>query len=93
MTTTERIAELLQQQRLTHTKLADQTGVLLLLDGLEVLSLNETAMFIIEAMKSGATTEASLAERLVHEFEVDSATARRDVASFVAELARRVVIA
>ncbi len=93
MTTTEHISRLLQQQRLTHTKLADQTGVLLLLDGLEVLSLNETAMFLIESMKAGATTEAALAERLVREFEVDVATAAKDVAAFVADLGSRVATA
>lgn len=93
MTTTEHIANLLQQQRLTHTKLADHTGVLLLLDGLQVLSLNETAMFLVEAMKAGATTEAALVERLTQEFDVDAVTATRDVAAFVANLARRLASA
>lgn len=87
MTTTEQIADLLLKKRLTHTKLADRTGVLLLLDGLEVLSLNETAMFLIEAMKDGATSDEALVARLMAEFEVDRATARRDVSEFTRALA------
>jgi hypothetical protein len=88
MTTTEHIAELLLKEQVTYTKLADQTGILLLIDGLEVLSLNETAVFLVEAIKGGARSEEQLVAALRQEFEVDEATAKRDVVQFVDTLAR-----
>lgn len=87
MNSIETIANLLKSGRLSCATLADRTGVLLRLDGLEVLSLNETALFLVQAMQEGAASEAALVARLVNAFEVDEATAERDVQTFTHQLA------
>lgn len=87
MNSIETIANLFKSGRLSCTALADRTGVLLRLDGLEVLSLNETALFLVQAMQEGAASEAALVARLVDAFEVDETTAERDVRAFTQLLA------
>jgi hypothetical protein len=84
--TIEQLAEFIRSDRITRTTLADQTGVLLDVEGLHVFSLNETGMFLVEAMCDGAADEGELVRRLVAEFEVDEATAKDDVATFLADL-------
>lgn len=88
MTDIATIAKLIQHDRVTYTLLSDGTAVMLLVDGREVLTLNETAARIVEGLKSGITDEDELVRQLTDEFAVDAATARRDVRAFLAELAR-----
>lgn len=80
------IAQYLQDNRLTYTQLADRTAIVLLLDGRQVLSLNESAVCIVEALRAGVTDEEELVAGLISEFEVDEATARRDVSAFLRTL-------
>ena len=87
MTDIEELARMLATDELTTTKLVDGTGVILDVDSLKVFTLNETGMFLVEAMGEGAADRGGLVERLVAEFEVDEATAAADVEAFVGELA------
>ena len=80
------IAAFLCSDRVTRTTLADGSGVVLDVRGLAVYSLNETGMFLVEAVCEGAVDEEALAARLVDAFAVDEAAARADVGEFVASL-------
>ncbi len=72
----------------TQQKLADETGVILDVDSLQVFSLNETGQFLVDCLKDGVSSERGLVARLVDEFDVDEPTASRDVSDFVADLDR-----
>ncbi|MEP0775163.1 MAG: PqqD family protein [Acidobacteriota bacterium] len=86
--TLETLSKKLAGEGFTHTILADRTSVLLSVESMRVLSLNETGTFLAKAIREGARTEADLVAELQREFEVDEATARRDVAEFVVDLSR-----
>ena len=88
MTRLEELSRLLaDDEELTQQTLADDTGVILDVDSLRVLSLNETGMFLVDCLRQGVASEAALVARLVAEFEVDPAIAAEDVRAFVDELA------
>jgi hypothetical protein len=91
VSTVANLAKLLVSDELTQQKLADETGVILDVDSLQVFSLNETGMFLVEAMKAGVATRDGLVESLVAEFEVDGETAARDVDEFVGELEKYLI--
>jgi hypothetical protein len=82
------IVEFLRSDRVTRTALSDGSGVVLDVQGLDVYSLNETGMFLVEALCEGAPDADALAARLVDAFEVDETTARADVAEFIEELSK-----
>jgi hypothetical protein len=86
MSNLERLSELLQSDKVTRTTLVDDTGVILHLDSLQVLTLNETGMFLVERLGEGMSSVRQLITALTEEFEVDEATAREDVVSFLNEL-------
>lgn len=86
MSNLERLSELLQSDKVTRTTLVDDTGVILHLDSLQVLTLNETGMFLVERLGEGMSSVEQLITALTEEFEVDGATAREDVESFLNEL-------
>jgi hypothetical protein len=85
------LSKLLSSDELTQTKLADETGVILDVDSLQVFSLNETGMFLVEAMREGAVTREELVARMVESFEVDEETAGADLDSFVSELVKYLI--
>lgn len=91
MTDLAALAAALASERFTHASLADGTGVILDIDGMLVLTLNETGEFLAAALLAGVADEAELVARLVSEFEVEGAQAQEDVASFIAELRPRVL--
>ncbi len=76
----------LASERYTHTSLADGTGVILDIEGMHVLTLNETGEFLVAAVLAGAADDAELVTRMVAEFEVEAPQAQADVAEFIAEL-------
>ena len=80
------LSQILASERLTHTILADNTSVLLNVNGMRILSLNETGTFLVEAIKQGMRTEQQLVAALRQEFDVDEATARRDLEQFLKAL-------
>jgi K+-sensing histidine kinase KdpD len=85
------LARLLSSEALSQSRLADHSGVILDLDSLEVFSVNETGMCLIEGLREGIEDYQNLVRRVVEEFDVDEAVARADVARFVDELARYLV--
>jgi hypothetical protein len=84
----EELARMLATDELTTTKLVDGTGVILDVDTLQVFTLNETGMFLVEALGEGVTDRDGLVERLVETFEVEDDVAGGDVDVFVADLAK-----
>ena len=86
MNAIERLSQLMRSDKVSQTKLADETGVILHLDSLQVLTLNETGMFLVERIGEGLSTSDQLIAALTDDFEVDEATARADVNAFVDEL-------
>ncbi len=83
-----RMSEFLRSGRVRRTALADGSGVVLDVQSMDVYSLNETGMFLVEALSEGAPDADALAARLASVFEVDPATARTDVDEFLTEFAR-----
>ena len=88
MTDLPALAAALATDLYTHTALADGTGVILDIDGMHVLTLNQTGEFLIAAVLAGAADEPELVARLVAEFEVEAAQAREDVTAFLAEVSQ-----
>ena len=82
------LVEIFKSDRLTHTDLAEDGGVLLDIAGHQVLSLNEVGMFLVNLIHRDGGTAEQLTQRVVAEFEVDETTARTDVDQFLSELAR-----
>lgn len=80
------LSSLFASDQLTQTRLADETGVILDVDSLQAYSLNATGMFLVEAMRAGATTREHLVQSLVERYDVDRATASDDVDRFVDQL-------
>ncbi len=74
--------------RVLLTRLADGTGVLRHLDTKLYFTLNETGVFIWDALDGGATDADALVAALLDEFDVDAETARADVRVLVDELMR-----
>jgi hypothetical protein len=85
------LSKLLASNEFTQQKLADETGVILDVDSLVVFSLNETGMFLVEAIRDGVSNRDELVDRLVQNFEVDEEAASEDVDAFVAQLAERLI--
>ena len=59
------LSALLASETLTQTELADRTGVVLDVDAMQVFALNETGMFLVNALREGASDRGALLERLV----------------------------
>ena len=88
MNNIEELAAMLATDELTTTKLVDGTGVILDVDSLQVFTLNETGMFLVEAMGEGVDDRDGLVARMVENFEVEDDEAGRDVDAFVGDLAK-----
>ncbi len=86
MTHCNTLATALNSERFSHTSLADGTGVILDIEGEQVLTLNETSEFLVAALLGGVADPAELVTRLVAEFEVEPPQAEADVAAFLATL-------
>jgi hypothetical protein len=77
---------LFRSGRLAHTTLVDGSGVLLENRTLQVYALNETATVVVRALAEGVVDGRELARRLVTAFEVDEATAKADLATYLERL-------
>ena len=91
MNNIEKLAAMLATDELTTTKLVDGTGVILDVDSLQVFTLNETGMFLVEAMGEGVADRDGLVARMVENFEVEDDEAGVDVDAFIGDLARFLV--
>ena len=87
----EELARMLATDELTTTKLVDGTGVILDVDTLQVFTLNETGMFLVEALSEGAADREGLVNRLLETFEVEEDIAGEDVDLFIADLGKFLV--
>ena len=87
----EELARMLATDELTTTKLVDGTGVILDVDTLQVFTLNETGMFLVEALSEGAADREGLIDRLLETFEVEEDIAGEDVDLFIADLGKFLV--
>ena len=85
------LSRLLSSEGVSHTRLADHSGVILDIDSLQVFSVNDTGMCLVEALRDGIDDHEGLVSRIVEEFEVDRETAAGDVDAFVEQLARYLV--
>jgi hypothetical protein len=83
----ERIRAALNSGRLTVNTLDDGSGVLLDLDGEQLLTLNSSALHLVCSVESGAADIDALATALTERFEVDEERAWADAAGFVEGLA------
>lgn len=81
------LSQLLEQNDLTMTVMADGTGVLLDLRNETLLTFNETGSLMFSCLKGGKS-EAEIVSCIIETYAVDQATAQADLASFMAELAR-----
>jgi hypothetical protein len=81
-----RLAQLLASGRLRVRKLVDDSGVALDTSNGHVSLLNETATFIVEQIEAGATTPEQLVGRLTAAFEIDVATAARDLDAYLGQV-------
>jgi hypothetical protein len=82
----KKLHELLSSERLTETVLNEGGGVLLDLEGQQILSLNEVGMEIVRMLRGESLTQADLAQRLAEAYGIDEETAAKDVGSFIQRL-------
>jgi hypothetical protein len=85
------LSRLLSSDAISQTRLADHSGVILDIDSLQVFSVNDTGMCLVEALRNGIDDHQGLVNCLVEEFDVDRETAAGDVDAFVEELTRYLV--
>ncbi len=85
------LSRLLSSKAISQTRLADHSGVILDIDAFEVFSINESGVYLVEALRDGVDDHRGLVEHLMEVFEVDEETAARDVDAFVEELAHYLV--
>ena len=79
------LRDFLASPQLATTQLEDGSAVLLDIDGHQVLSLNETGMFLVGLLREGAADIQTLVQGLKVEFDVDSGSAANDVERFLAD--------
>lgn len=82
------IRDALESGRLTINALDDGSGVLLDIDGEQLLTLNRTGMRLVQAIDEGADSVEALRDMLLEEFEVEADRAEADAQAFVGEVAR-----
>ncbi len=89
----EKAAEILRgillESGTLQTTLSDGSGVLVDLKSNQFVSLNQTAVFLLNELRSNPTHVADLAEKLSLAFDVDENAAQEDVRIFIANLVRR----
>ena len=92
MTDLSALAAALSSERFAHTALADGTGVVLDIQGEQVLTLNESSEFLVAAMLGGCSDEGELVARLIKRYAVDSPQAQRDLAAFLTGLQKQIFV-
>jgi hypothetical protein len=82
----KRLATALRGGDLAWARLEDGTAVIVDARGQNVLTLNETGLLLVDALRQGAASEEDLAATLVRSYEVDAATAAADARAFLERL-------
>jgi hypothetical protein len=83
-----RLREKLLSDDLTVSDLAEMGGVLLDVEGNQVLSFNEVGMTLIKLIRDDGYSTQDLSGYLVQRFGIDSITAQNDVEQFISEVGR-----
>lgn len=83
----DRIRQALDSGRLTINALDDGSGVLLDVDGEQLMTLNATGMRLVQGIDAGAADVESLGRLLSEAFEVETERAEADASAFVVEIA------
>jgi len=81
------IRQALDTGRLTINALDDGSGVLLDIDGEQLLTLNATGMHLVQSIEDGLLDVAGLRDRICERFEVEATRAESDARAFVIEVA------
>ena len=82
-----RIRDALESGRLMINALDDGSGVLLDIDGEQLMTLNAAGMHLVRGIERGAQDVASLGGLLCERFEVEPERAETDAGAFLAEVA------
>ncbi len=82
----EAIKQKLRDPTLSITRLADDTGVILDIDGHQVLSFNDVGMEILELLRDTDNSFGEIIMAITNEFEIDQETAEGDTKSFLNKL-------
>ena len=78
----------LHSERLTINALDDGSGVVLDVEKEQLMTLNPSAMVLMEAIHAGARSEPSLVTALTRQFEIDPERAEQDTRTFLSSIAR-----
>ncbi len=84
--TIKRIHEALASGRLTINALDDGSGVVLDVDGEQMLTMNATGLAIIQAIADGAADLEAVADYLVERFSVERELALEQAGRFITEV-------
>jgi len=82
-----RIAAALEDKRLTINALEDGSGVVLDVEGEQMLTANTTGIAIVQAINEGDRDAETIARHLAEQFDVAEARASEDVTAFVTRVA------
>lgn len=80
------LAAYLARDDINYTVLADGSGVILDLSVGQVLTLNTTGAFLVQAIRDGCSEHRLLQHELTQRFDVDGTVAARDIDEFIAQL-------
>lgn len=85
------LRQLLDQHGITPTFLADGTGVLLDVQGHQVLSLNHSASYLVQRILDGEDKPQALEQQFAARFGLSTAQAAQDIAAFLDNLQAKVL--
>lgn len=83
----ETLAAAIDDKRLTINALDDGSGVVLDVDGEQMLTANATGVLIIQSIAEGRRSLNLIAEQVSERFDVEPERARSDAAAFVSKVA------
>ena len=86
----ETLRESLSEGRLTISALDDGTGVVLDVEGEQLLEMNATGLAMMQAIADGAENEDAVVERVVEKFDAPVERVREDVRAFVVDVSKAV---
>lgn len=75
----------LRENSLTITELADGTGVVLDMSNSQVLSLNNSALLMIQEIRNGTAVD-EIPRKISEQFEIDQDTAAKDLKDLLKKL-------
>lgn len=84
------IADAISRARLSINALDDGSGVVLDMEREQMITMNASAIRLMQAIAEGSTTPDALADSLSRRYRIGIESARRDVQQFIDETARRI---